>query len=180
MKNITPNTTPEPGVDRAFLDLLTTHRRGDCMHELGQAIREATKATTLTGKPATVTLKLKIATSSQIAGAILVSDDVTLKTPREDKGGSLDYAEEVSASGNLAGKPGSIELPPVVSAAIDIFEGGAKPYLVNARLKVRVEGRKLQLWFETVDRNKLVRDAVLKTVAQVAEKTGIIPLLGQP
>jgi hypothetical protein len=51
-------------------------------------------------------------------------------------------------------------------------------YKVNARLKYRIEGRKLSFWFETVTPHQIVRDAVQGVLDRVATATNIWPLLG--
>lgn len=49
---------------------------------------------------------------------------------------------------------------------------------MDARLKTRIESRKLVIWFETVQKPKIIRDSILDTVKLVTEKTGIVPLIG--
>lgn len=89
----------------------------------------------------------------------------------------LDYTEDVTLRGVQSTKQGSVDLPRELVAGISPFHGAPK-YSVRARLKCRIEGRKLSLWFETVEPHVIIRDSVLAVVKQVAEKTGITPLLG--
>lgn len=99
----------------------------------------------------------------------------------KDGKNSLAYEEDVGMQGQLNNS--TIDFPSVINAGMHIFttnDPTAKPYQVDARLKTRIEGRKLAIWFETINRNKLVRDAVLNTVRDVATATGIIPLIGTP
>lgn len=93
----------------------------------------------------------------------------------QTSGFSCNYQETPTAGGNIGG--GKVELPPIIQAAMQPFEG-SDPYLVSARLKVKIADRKLQLWFETVQLQKIVRDAVLDAVKKVSAKTGIVPLIG--
>jgi uncharacterized protein YfdQ (DUF2303 family) len=88
---------------------------------------------------------------------------------------SLQYDEVVSVQGGT--KPGKIDMPGVISAALQPYHGGPV-YQVDARLKTRIEGRKLTLKYETIQLQKIVRDSILDTVKQVAETTGIIPFIG--
>ena len=91
----------------------------------------------------------------------------------------FDYEEDVVVAGNVTTgtRPGAMDLPAMIYAAIQTHEGG-EAYQVPARLKTRISGRALVIWFETVNLQKLVRDAVKGAVETVTEKTGIIPLLG--
>jgi uncharacterized protein YfdQ (DUF2303 family) len=95
----------------------------------------------------------------------------------KDGGNRLNYEEDVGVQGQIRSE--SIDVPQIITAAIQPFEG-APHYEVNARLKTRIEGRKLTMWFETVALHKIVRDAILDTVKKVTAETGIIPLLGAP
>lgn len=89
---------------------------------------------------------------------------------------SLDYEEDTSVQGATS-TGGKVDFPPMINAGLQPFEGGPT-YQVDARLKVRINQRALVIWFETCQKHKIVRDAVLGTVKMVTEKTGIIPLIG--
>lgn len=93
---------------------------------------------------------------------------------------SIAYEEDVRVVGNAGGtvaKPGQMELPPMVSVALSVFQG-ADPYYIQARLKSRIAERQLFIYFETVQMPAIVRESILLLVKQVAEKTKIVPLLG--
>ena len=92
---------------------------------------------------------------------------------------SASYEEDVQVRGTAGTKAEAMELPGTVKVGIAPFQGSAQ-YQVTARLKTRIEDRKLRLWYETVAPHAVIRDSVLLLTKQVAEKTGIIPLLGQP
>lgn len=92
---------------------------------------------------------------------------------------SCAYDEEVVVKGATTTVNGALELPKTIQAGIAVFFG-SDPYAVTARLKVRVEDRKLALWYETVNRPKIVRESIMALVKQVADATGILPLLAQP
>lgn len=92
-------------------------------------------------------------------------------------GNKLHYDEDVTLKGQTTTAQGAVDLPTVVTAGIAPFMGAPK-YAVRARLKYRIESRKLSLWLETVAPHTVVRESVLEVVRQVAEKTGIVPLLG--
>lgn len=109
-------------------------------------------------------------------------------------GGRLHYDEDVELAGQNSTRDGTIELPKEITATVPLFEGGAA-YVIRARFKYRIEGRKLQLWFEIIALHEIVRHAVLALVKQVASPrqkpagdngeelfapgTGIMPLLGK-
>ena len=93
----------------------------------------------------------------------------------KDGKNQLAYDEDVGVQGQIKGSV--LDLPARISAGMQLFHGGDS-YLVEARLKTRIEGRKLALWYETINPVKLRRDAILATVKKIGEATGIIPLLG--
>lgn len=93
----------------------------------------------------------------------------------QDGRNSLDYEEDVSVTGSLS--TGTMVFPQFINAQIQPFEGGPK-YYVDARLKTRISGRQLSIWYETVQLNNFIRAAVLDTVKAVTEKTGLIPFIG--
>jgi hypothetical protein len=94
----TKTTNPEAmPIETAFLQLMQKHRAGDCLHELGVGLRELTKAVQLNGKGGTITLKISVKPASNIKGAVSVSDDITVKAPKLEKGGSLFYADSDGA-----------------------------------------------------------------------------------
>lgn len=97
---------------------------------------------------------------------------------RMDNGAySVSYEEDISVKGTAGSRSGDIKLPPEIVAGFSIFQGAA-PYKVTARLKSRVAERQLKLYFETIQLQAIVRESILLLVNQVAEKTGIKPLIG--
>ena len=72
---------------------------------------------------------------------------------------------------------GDLELPPMVKAGVQVYEVGPV-YEVFARLKTRINERRLVLFYETINRPLIIRDNIILLTKQVAEQTGIIPLLG--
>lgn len=90
---------------------------------------------------------------------------------------SVSYDEDVVVKGNNTTRSEGMELPPIICGGVAVYHG-AEPYLVPARLKVRVNERKLTLWFETINKPGIIRESIMAITKQVAEKTGIVPLLG--
>ncbi len=92
-------------------------------------------------------------------------------------GNALAYDEDVELQGSARTESGKMVLPSVIEAGIRPFQGLDK-YKIRARLKYRIESRKLSLWFETIAMHRSVRDAAAGVLKDVAEKTGIVPLAG--
>ena len=88
------------------------------------------------------------------------------------------YDEDIEVKGTTTTKPGSIDLPTQITGGFPLFQGG-EAYAVPARLKSRIVERKLMLHFETISLPQLVRENIMRVVAQVEEKTGIKPMLGR-
>lgn len=91
----------------------------------------------------------------------------------------LQYDEDVVLKGNVTSKEGMVELPKEINAGISPFLGAA-PYEVKARLKYRIEGKKLAIWYETITPHRIVRDAVSLVTKTISEKTDLIPFIGRP
>lgn len=90
------------------------------------------------------------------------------------------YDEDVTLRGSTAGggtKPGDMDMPTSLKVGIAPFQGAPK-YEVNARIKYRIQERKLTLWYETIDMPGIVRDSIMLIVKQIADKTKIVPMLG--
>lgn len=117
----------------------------------------------------------------ELVQTLIGKSDVRYNSAIRLKSGSskLDFEEDVTLRGTSTTKEGEVELPQVITAGIAPFQGTEK-YEVKARLKYRIESRKLQLWFETIAQHRIVRDAILGIVKEIAEKTKIIPLIGRP
>ena len=112
-------------------------------------------------------------------------------------GNRLHFDEDVVLNGTNSTRGGDVELPKTLRALLPVFQGSAS-YVVEARLKYRIESRKLTLWFETIGLHEIIRHAIMGIVAEIAhpEKpsgtgtadfkdaevfkpgTGIMPLLG--
>lgn len=104
-------------------------------------------------------------------------------------GNKLQYDEDVELSGKNAA--GTVEIPKEITATFAPFQGAAA-YVIRARLKYRIESRKLVLWFETIALHEVIRHSILSIVGQIAAPqrtgedkalvgsgTGIVPLLGK-
>jgi uncharacterized protein YfdQ (DUF2303 family) len=79
---------------------------------------------------------------------------------------SLRYEEDVDLRGSQG--TGVIEIPQVFTLGLQPFEGGAF-YDVKARLRYRIESRKLSFWYETITPHLIVRDAAQAALALIGE-----------
>lgn len=114
----------EPAADSRFFSLMQVHRHGEALNDLSAALRDSTEAAQLTGKPATVTLKITIKPAAQIKGAVIVEDDISVKLPKIKNDNSIFYAD---AEGNLLREdPKQMKLQLKVIEAPAVSEQGAE------------------------------------------------------
>lgn len=85
------STTP-----RTFVETVNALRYGTLADELTKAMHQLTDKCVETGKAGELKLVIKLKPGS--GGQIEVSDDITIKTPKEQKGTSIMF---VSVEGNL-------------------------------------------------------------------------------
>lgn len=90
---------------------------------------------------------------------------------------SVSYEEQINVQGTM--KSDKMVLPAFIYGGFSLFEGTA-PYLVKARLKTRIENRKLVLFFETVALENMVRDCLNILLTQIETEIGRKVLIGQP
>ena len=91
---------------------------------------------------------------------------------------ALAYDEDVEVTGAVSGKSGRIVVPDSLQLAIAPFQGtDAVP--VRARLKHRIQERKVVFWLETVTPHVIVRNAVQGILLRVIDQTKIDPLHGK-
>lgn len=77
---------PETPADATeFATLLETHRKGLAHDEASRKLREAVTAVQLTGKPATVTVKIAIKPVEKIPNAFRIQDTITASIPQEPR-----------------------------------------------------------------------------------------------
>ena len=88
---------------------------------------------------------------------------------------SVKYEETIDVKGTMTS--GAIDLPAFIYGGFPLFQG-MPGYLIRARLKTRIENRKLVLFFETVALSKTVMDCLSIAVERIEEKTNRIVLLG--
>lgn len=87
-----PDTLPA-GADA--LAVISQLRRGQTAADLAEGLAELVAAVRATGKKGALTLKLTLAPHAKGDDVILtLSDDVTLKVPRAERGSSIFYATD--------------------------------------------------------------------------------------
>ncbi len=92
---------------------------------------------------------------------------------------ALMYDEDVLLQGGSTTKSGKVEVPRGVRAAIAPFQGVAKSPS-DARLKYRIESRRLTFWLEIVSPHLVIREAVAAVLEAVKTATELPVLLGTP
>lgn len=92
---------------------------------------------------------------------------------------SVSWEEETVVKATTKTEGGSIELPRIITAGIAPFLG-ASPYAIQARLKTKVEERKLALWFETIAPHVIIRDSINLVCAQIKAALNRPLLIGAP
>lgn len=90
----------------------------------------------------------------------------------------LNYEEDITVKGQVSIDSGFVELPKELCAAIEPFYG-SPTYEVRARLKFSFNGPKLSFVLETISLPQIIRDNIKLLVQEVAEKTKIVPFMGE-
>lgn len=85
----------------------------------------------------------------------------------------ITYEEEITGT---AAK-GKLSVPEVFSIGIPVLEGGAR-YEINARLRYRIDGGKLTMWFDLERPHKVLEDAVKGVWDVIQAGTGLEILNG--
>jgi hypothetical protein len=88
-KQIEPDAPPR---DAAFSQILSGHSSGTKLDEIGAALREATEAATLVGKPAKVIIELTVSNTAQNALAVTIK--VKSKLPEVPETAAIFFADE--------------------------------------------------------------------------------------
>lgn len=112
-----------------------------------------------------VSRSLQAKKSVEFASAIRLSD------------GAQQFTYNESVDGSTA--KGTIKVPEEFTLGIPVFFGGAL-YEVRARLRYRIEGGKLQLWYELYRPEHIEKDAFEKVCAEVTAATSIEAWQGIP
>lgn len=110
----------------------------------------------------TLQARTKVSFSS---GAILQSGDM-----------SISYVEETDAS---AGKKGSLTVPKRFALGLAPFDD-SEPYRVEARLRYRIDGTKLDFVYVLDRPDDIRRDALKQVVTAVSDEVGADVMYGRP
>ena len=111
------DTECKPGVDKAFLNVLGNHRSGVIITDTSVALKQATAAVQLTGKPAKVilTMILRPASAGSV-GTLVFEPRIRTVIPESVPAGSIFYANaDFDLVRNDPGQA-SLELREVITA----------------------------------------------------------------
>lgn len=92
---------------------------------------------------------------------------------------SVSWEEETVIKAQTKTEGGTIELPRIITAGIAPFWGAA-PYAIQARLKTKVEDRKLSIWFETIAAHVIIRDSINLLCQQIKQELKCPLYVGAP
>jgi len=87
----------------------------------------------------------------------------------------ITYTEEVTGTA----KKGKLQIPETFEIGIAVLEGGVR-YAIEARLRYRIDGGKMQMWYELVRPHKILEDAVSAVWGEIADALGVPVLNGAP
>jgi len=87
------NKTSEPviGTSNCFQRTLGDHRKGNVFVDLSESLQECVEAVMELGKPATLTLKLKLTPNGE---SVALTDEITTKLPKATPKASIFFATE--------------------------------------------------------------------------------------
>ena len=87
----------------------------------------------------------------------------------------ITYEEEIQGT---AAK-GQLQIPQEFTVGLAVLEGGPK-YAVAARLRYRIDGAKLSMWYDLLRPHKIIEDATMEVRAAIAVGTGLTVFNGMP
>lgn len=87
----------------------------------------------------------------------------------------LTYEEQIEGTASK----GKLQIPETFSLGIPVLEGGPA-YKVQARLRYRIEGGLLTMWYDLLRPHKIIEDAVLAVWKEIEEGTSTKILNGDP
>lgn len=94
-------TIPIQGANGAFANLLAGMKRGAVLGDLDDTLKEVVTAINATGKPGSITLKLKIVPEGKAdseSPIYAITEDISVKKPRKSRGVAKFFGDE---EGNL-------------------------------------------------------------------------------
>lgn len=83
--------TRHPAETRPFATWLAEQRNGALNDELTAALEEVVGSVTLLGRKGSVTLKIDV--KPQAPGVLVITDDVAVKPPKEDRQGAVWFVD---------------------------------------------------------------------------------------
>lgn len=113
---------------------------------------------------------LELITTLDGKANVLVNSAIKLQTGAI----KLAYTEEIELKGGSGSQAGELIVPAVLEAGIAPFEGTTR-YKMTARLRYRIESRKIEFWYQPVDLHLVVRHVIADILKVVEKQTGVVP-----
>lgn len=103
--------------------------------------------------------------------------DVNIKQAVKLQNGGLqiNYSEDIELRGGASSaQDGTMLLPTILTVGIAPFEGVSR-YEMKARLRYRIENRKITFWYEAINPHLFVRAIVADILKTITSQTGVEP-----
>lgn len=117
------------------------------------------------------------ATFIEAARDLRAKSEVNFQSAQVAKDGSINFAYQEETKGSF-GKA-NMEIPERFTIAIPVFDGMDK-VKIQARLRYRINGGKLSMWYSLHRADYHEREAFRLVVNQIEEKTGQHVFIGEP
>lgn len=92
--------------------------------------------------------------------------------------GAQQFTYEETIEGTAA--KGRLQVPERFKIGIPIFQGSTELWPVTARLRYRIDGGRLSLWYDLEREHKVLEQAVNEMRATIEKETGLKTLMGTP
>lgn len=113
---------------------------------------------------------LELVTTLEGKANVLVNSAIKMQTGAI----KLAYSEEIELKGGVGTQSGEMLVPALLGVAIAPFEGTSR-YQMSARLRYRIESRKMEFWYQPVDPHLVVRHVTADILAIIEKQTGVTP-----
>ena len=114
---------------------------------------------------------LSLATSFQAKKSVNFASGTRLDNGQQQ----LVYEETIAAR---AGEKGQLEVPDEITLQLPVFEGSKIADLLTAKLRYRIDGGKLFMWYELVRPHKVLEVATADLLQQIEDGTRLKGLKG--
>ncbi|MFN8758856.1 MAG: DUF2303 family protein [Tagaea sp.] len=111
----------------------------------------------------------------EISRSLEAKKDVTFASSIRLQNGANELTYEETIQGSAA--KGKLAVPDRFVLGVPVLKGGAA-YALDARLRYRIHGSRLLLWFDLVRPDKIREDALADVKRRIAEATRLPVLMG--